>query len=471
MKDRDFEESDEEMGRLWRKRSNSTETSEISGSSSEEDDPVETGGKRKNKKDSEAVKEIKKNGDLIISEENKETGNEKEEREINENMEMIEGNIGDIKEELGVIFNTVSRETNKKVLFNKGDQNMVKSAVMRVQGICLDFLVRQMKLQEENGRLRRENEDLKRKLEKLRRERNTEERGPTLRDRKDREKVEVSGSRNLGENIGNLSSGESEENERGTYAQKVRETRKGWSTPVPNLELIVVKEDEYNAGKLAKELGRKVRIEDMGGMPKDVRILKDGKVGIIANNEEHREKIRKELEKLEGVDVRNAKCTNPMILITGVSAGVDEEELMEILKEEIGELTDGNMKVIKKRKCRNVWKNNWVLGMGGEEFRKIIKKGKINVGRDRVFVEEYVDVAMCYKCCRYGHIAKWCKDKAACYDCGGDHQAEDCGSGDRGCVNCARVTGRKERHGARDPSCPVLRRNVETKRKYVKYRE
>ena len=42
----------------------------------------------------------------------------------------------------------------------------------------------------------------------------------------------------------------------------------------------------------------------------------------------------------------------------------------------------------------------------------------------------------CYKCQRYGHIAKVCKGKQRCGKCGGDHAYGECGDKERKCCNC-----------------------------------
>lgn len=162
-----------------------------------------------------------------------------------------------------------------------------------------------------------------------------------------------------------------------------------------------------------------------------------------------------------------------MALISGVSAEIEEAELKELIERENEGLKASDMTVIKRYKCNNPWKTNWVIRMPGAHFKQIIKKGKINLRCESLFVEEYVGVLMCYRCCRYGHLAKVCSEKEICYDCGEErgegHGRGKCVGKERKCVNCWRAYGKVEGHWMRSQECPVYRSNVEKARRMTKY--
>lgn len=63
-----------------------------------------------------------------------------------------------------------------------------------------------------------------------------------------------------------------------------------------------------------------------------VRTQRDGKVSIVAKDKEQSEKIRDEIDRTEGMDVRCARSMNPMIMVTGVNAEMEDTELMECMR-------------------------------------------------------------------------------------------------------------------------------------------
>ena len=76
-------------------------------------------------------------------------------------------------------------------------------------------------------------------------------------------------------------------------------------------------------------------------------------------------------------------------------------------------------------------------------------------------LEEYIQkrkVIQCYKCNKYGHVAKWCKSKKSCVFCGNGHDGRDCleqHSPRRWrCSNCSGT------HAADDEGCPTYREKI-----------
>ncbi|KAJ8945529.1 hypothetical protein NQ318_020374 [Aromia moschata] len=105
----------------------------------------------------------------------------------------------------------------------------------------------------------------------------------------------------------------------------------------------------------------------------------------------------------------------------------------------------------------------------GDIFKAIVKKGKLNYECELLYAEEYLGLAMCYKCCRFGHIAKYCREDDVCYKCGRGHDARECGERNERCVNCLRMFGKPGQHNARDASCPAFKINIERSRTCIKY--
>ena len=83
---------------------------------------------------------------------------------------------------------------------------------------------------------------------------------------------------------------------------------------------------------------------------------------------------------------------------------------------------------------------------------------QIKVGYLKVRVTPYIPSPMrCFKCQRFGHISKFCKNKDICSICAQDRHEGEC-KGPKHCVNC------KESHESSSKDCPSLAREKEIQR-------
>lgn len=90
------------------------------------------------------------------------------------------------------------------------------------------------------------------------------------------------------------------------------------------------------------------------------------------------------------------------------------------------------------------------------EFKETVLPERIMVGYMSFRVREYVPPPVrCYKCQRYGHIAKVCHGKQRCGKCGGEHEYGQCGDNDvKKCCNCGGD------HTAAYGGCPARKQAV-----------
>nr|CAI5839596.1 unnamed protein product [Callosobruchus analis] len=120
----------------------------------------------------------------------------------------------------------------------------------------------------------------------------------------------------------------------------------------------------------------------------------------------------------------------------------DEEFLTELfnqnpaLRAELSDDQKDSNRIVGKRPCRNVRRETWFLEAEPATFKKIVKRGTVYFDLETVFVKEPVEALMCFKCCRFDHMAKGCKETAdICYICGGEgHTGATC-SNEWDCVN------------------------------------
>jgi len=82
----------------------------------------------------------------------------------------------------------------------------------------------------------------------------------------------------------------------------------------------------------------------------------------------------------------------------------------------------------------------------------------LNVGYLCVKVDRYIPNPLrCFKCQKFGHSSRLCRNDAVCHRCGGKHTEEYCNNAAK-CTNCSGP------HGASTRECPVWLREKEVQR-------
>lgn len=69
-------------------------------------------------------------------------------------------------------------------------------------------------------------------------------------------------------------------------------------------------------------------------------------------------------------------------------------------------------------------------------FNKLVKKDFLYIGWRRCGFRESFHVKKCYKCLKYGHLAKDCRFSIVCSNCAGNHSYNNCNSDEKKCINC-----------------------------------
>jgi len=82
----------------------------------------------------------------------------------------------------------------------------------------------------------------------------------------------------------------------------------------------------------------------------------------------------------------------------------------------------------------------------------------LNVGYLRVKVDRYIPNPLrCFKCQKFGHSSRLCRNEAVCHRCGEKHAEENCSNAAK-CANCSGP------HGASSRECPVWLREKEVQK-------
>lgn len=124
---------------------------------------------------------------------------------------------------------------------------------------------------------------------------------------------------------------------------------------------------------------------------------------------------------------------------------------------------------MKGRRGKNV-----IVSLKAEAFNHLIKRGKVNIKWSRFNLREFLRPLQCFNCYKYGHLAKYCKQKRKCRNCYSEtHDTEHCEE-DTHCENCKLQnerynTSRDTHHSMRDRNCFVFENELIKLRSRIDY--
>lgn len=260
----------------------------------------------------------------------------------------------------------------------------------------------------------------------------------------------------------------------GVTNKKGGEPKEGWKTP-PRRDLERWELTIDRKGKKEIELVREIKGLIKGaGVPvvKSLKEVREGRVVASFSNEGEKESVRQALGEKREIRVGENAGINPKIKITGVEKGLTDEKILVGLFHENAELWDGGVyedwmdgaRVLFRRPFQSESVENVVVEIKGETFRRLIRKKRVTVSMMVYVVEEFSDLAVCYRCSKFGHTGARCTDGKCCNKCGGNHEVRECMErGEWDCPNCKKtgVARRDRQHSASDKRCPVYRRKLD----------
>lgn len=258
---------------------------------------------------------------------------------------------------------------------------------------------------------------------------------------------------------------------------------KGPVMPVP--KLVVVRQENVEGEEIKRKLKQLVKPSEIGLKVKRMNLIRNGVI-IEAETDEGVDKLLScDALKEAGMTVGKPIKKQPVVMVYDVnSALTDGEAKEEIFERNMtgSEITEDEfMKefVIKhkykaKDERRNDTKRNHVVAECTVRVRNWLRrKGRVYIGWESCRIKDYVEVARCYKCQRFGHVAKHCAEKKlSCSHCSGEHDFKDCKAidSDRAkCINCAREGRSEARHPASWRGCPVYEKAVKRHNEQIDY--
>jgi len=244
---------------------------------------------------------------------------------------------------------------------------------------------------------------------------------------------------------------------------------------------VIVRHETKESEVVIKELKKLVLPSSIGLKVRRLVSIRNGVI-VEADTEEGADNLVAHAPLKEaGFIVERPTKKKPVIMIFDVGADLKDEEIKdEVFSRNVQGSSIRKDEFLEEFQIRRKFKDARSAG------RKVnlVVESSVRVrnwlrGKERIFVEwqsckviDYVDVARCYKCQRYGHIAKHCNhEKPSCSHCAGEHEYKDCP--DKGkkekecCANCKREKRQNMKHNVASKKCTsyekaIKRRNEKT---------
>lgn len=240
-----------------------------------------------------------------------------------------------------------------------------------------------------------------------------------------------------------LSSDSEEENHKQRKTNDVEEEETGH---VPLYLTVKHEKEGQTLAKISPFVINKA-IVGAGGQPASIRKLRDGTLLVEAVNEVQASKILKMKSFFDQVSV----TVEPHATLNSSKGIMYCRELLDCTLEEVkaelkSQLVSDVVRIMRKDNGNLVPTAGLIL-----TFSSPNPPTKLFVGYMSISVRPYFrNPQRCFKCQKYGHSSKVCKNTETCFRCGQpDHKGEDC-SNEEHCANC------KGKHPSSSRNCKVF---------------
>lgn len=256
----------------------------------------------------------------------------------------------------------------------------------------------------------------------------------------------------------------------------------------PNYNLIISPKDDEkieNSNQTLTMFNKKLNTSKM--ISHGIRIIKQKpihkkKVLVKCESPEDINNIAKIIEGDSNIKADIPKNKNPKVQIFGIPKYIEKNEILECIKAQNPNISKSLMeneteelKLIFEKDDR-VGTKFAILEATPITWQTIIDSKRIYIGHAACTAKEKISVMQCFKCYRYGHRARDCRNDVTCGKCAGKHDTKNCQSNQIKCTNCSWHNSREninkkhdENHMATSSHCPIYAIAVNKARSKTNY--
>lgn len=158
-------------------------------------------------------------------------------------------------------------------------------------------------------------------------------------------------------------------------------------------------------------------------------------------------------------NTRRSREITPLVKIVGIPLEISSnEEILDALRLYNNLLVEAPVEIVENYTVPffNTNRRNIILKTSLEIQEQLCKQKKVLFRESIASCFEYVEILRCQKCCKFGHIGKYCTNKERCRKCAGSHLTKDCLNLEtRRCINCINNHFDDHYHSAAYEGCPV----------------
>lgn len=264
--------------------------------------------------------------------------------------------------------------------------------------------------------------------------------------------------------------------------------RAGYSEAIKRkkTEVLVVKpkKTEQESSVTKQVVEEKIDPSTLGVGIARIKYVKEGGLAISCRGERDVQSVRESVghELGEDYEVKVPAKKNPRIKVFNIDRKLlaDLEEFVEKIIIQNTITTPQPQRVIKVIEHYEDKKGrvNVVVELDPVTYGLISGKDVIYIGWRTCRYVDHINIIQCYRCWRFGHMAKHCNKKEnVCSKCAGGHRLRECTSEEEICVNCRnasevlKIPNIDYRHTAINKKCEAYRRVYEQLEQRVNYPE
>lgn len=216
--------------------------------------------------------------------------------------------------------------------------------------------------------------------------------------------------------------------------------------------ILITPKNKDTSTELQKKIQRHFKTSQLGICIEGIKKISQNRIVIDCIKKEDAKKLQTLISNdLNDIDCKELTKKKPTMIFKGIFNDyikedftddiLDKNEDIKIVTQKTEKNSIFNIKAIIKNKYSDT--ANYIVEVDSTTRKILLNKEKINIGYQRVTVDDAIPVVQCYFCLRYGHTSRNCNQKEknnlpSCSHCGSAHLYKDCPArtNQSRCANC-----------------------------------